>query len=215
MGIFWIINWVLIFFEKFLCRLLTAVVVHVFRDFAVGSHEIDKTSCLQPLTWDPRARYPPWSKPQDGVFWLPVFFTAWRGKYQLKLIFEIRLRKFQHRNHLFFFDFSGFGIIWNQIINDEKIVKMHGEFNFYNINVNKQCILTNFSRNWFFSKTTFSYYFVFRYNANKASEDAIRAYEAKMKPIWDAEKAAKAAKENREGMIKLAREVGVKVPANF
>ena len=57
--------------------------------------------------------------------------------------------------------------------------------------------------------------FVFRYNANKASEDAIRAYEAKMKPIWDAEKAAKAAKENREGMIKLAREVGVKVPANF
>ena len=69
-----------------------------------------------------------------------------------------------------------------------------------------------------FSKMTFSpfsYYLFFRYNANKASEDAIRAYEAKMKPIWDAEKAAKAAKENREGMIKLAREVGVKVPANF
>lgn len=69
----------------------------------------------------------------------------------------------------------------------------------------------------FFTKLNFFKYdiFVFRYNANKASEDAIRAYEAKMKPIWDAEKAAKAAKENREGMIKLAREVGVKVPANF
>lgn len=69
----------------------------------------------------------------------------------------------------------------------------------------------------FFKNDIFSIFllFIFRYNANKASEDAIRAYEAKMKPIWDAEKAAKAAKENREGMIKLAREVGVKVPANF
>ena len=47
--------------------------------------------------------------------------------------------------------------------------------------------------------------FRFQFNANKASEDAIRAYEAKMKPIWDAEKAAKAAKENREGMIKYRR----------
>merc|ERR1712029_932846 len=59
------------------------------------------------------------------------------------------------------------------------------------------------------------FYGMNRYNANKAAEDAIRDYEAKMKPIWDAEKAAKAAKENREGMIKLAREVGVKVPENY
>ena len=32
-----------------------------------------------------------------------------------------------------------------------------------------------------------------------------------MKPIWDAEKAAKAAKENREQMLYLAKETGVKV----
>ena len=36
-----------------------------------------------------------------------------------------------------------------------------------------------------------------------------------MQSIWDAKKAAKAAKENREGMIKLAREVGGKVPENY
>ena len=32
-----------------------------------------------------------------------------------------------------------------------------------------------------------------------------------MKPIWDAEKAEKAAKANRENMLQLAKEVGVKV----
>ena len=36
-----------------------------------------------------------------------------------------------------------------------------------------------------------------------------------MKPIWDAEAAAAKEKANREGMLKLAREVGVKVPANY
>merc|ERR1711868_322160 len=54
-----------------------------------------------------------------------------------------------------------------------------------------------------------------RYNANKATEDAIREHNAKMKPIWDKEAAEKKAVENRQGMIKLAREVGVKVPDNF
>ena len=32
-----------------------------------------------------------------------------------------------------------------------------------------------------------------------------------MKPIWDAEKAEKAAKANRENMLVLAKECGVKV----
>ena len=36
-----------------------------------------------------------------------------------------------------------------------------------------------------------------------------------MKPIWDAEAAAKKQEANRVGMISLAREVGVKVPADF
>ena len=60
-----------------------------------------------------------------------------------------------------------------------------------------------------------NFYYFFRYNANKATEDAIREYNAKMKPIWDKEAAEKKAVENRQGMIKLAREVGVKVPDNF
>lgn len=51
----------------------------------------------------------------------------------------------------------------------------------------------------------------YRYNANKATEDEIRAYNARMKPIWDAEKAQKAAKMNREQLITLAKEAGVKV----
>ena len=45
----------------------------------------------------------------------------------------------------------------------------------------------------------------------KTQEDEIRAYKARMKPIWDAEKAETAAKVNRENMLKLAKEVGVKV----
>ena len=53
--------------------------------------------------------------------------------------------------------------------------------------------------------------FDYRYNELKVQEDEIRAYNAKMKPIWDAEKAEKAAKANRENMLQLAKEVGVKV----
>lgn len=51
----------------------------------------------------------------------------------------------------------------------------------------------------------------FRYNQLLVQEDEIRAYNAKMKPIWDKEKADKAAKLNRENMLALAKEVGVTV----
>merc|ERR1712241_444162 len=54
-----------------------------------------------------------------------------------------------------------------------------------------------------------------RYNVLKAREDEIAAYEARMKPIWEAEKAAAAAKANREQLLILAKEVGQKVPDNF
>merc|ERR1712110_766561 len=54
-----------------------------------------------------------------------------------------------------------------------------------------------------------------RFYVLKAQEDEIAAYEAKMKPIWDAEKAAEKAKANREQLIILARETGTKVPENF
>merc|ERR1711982_90346 len=53
-----------------------------------------------------------------------------------------------------------------------------------------------------------------RYNVLKAREDEIAAYEAKMKPIWDAEKAAKA-KSDRANMIQLAKDTGTPIPANF
>ena len=49
----------------------------------------------------------------------------------------------------------------------------------------------------------------------KAQEDEIAAYEARMKPIWDAEKAAVKAKANREQLIILAKETGTPVPENF
>ena len=50
----------------------------------------------------------------------------------------------------------------------------------------------------------------------KAKEDERRAYEARMKPIWDAEKAKIKAKENREQMIYLAKQAGAKVSfSNF
>jgi len=49
-----------------------------------------------------------------------------------------------------------------------------------------------------------------RYNQLKIQEDEIRAYNAKMKPVWDAEKAEKAAKLNRENMLILAKETGTK-----
>jgi hypothetical protein len=55
----------------------------------------------------------------------------------------------------------------------------------------------------------------FRYNANKNTADGIRNYEARMKPQWDAEKAAKDAKANRDTMIYLANETGTKIPKGF
>merc|ERR1712241_462502 len=54
-----------------------------------------------------------------------------------------------------------------------------------------------------------------RYNQLLAQEDEIRAYNARMKPIWDKEKAEKAAKLNRENMLALAKEVGVTPPPGF
>jgi len=51
----------------------------------------------------------------------------------------------------------------------------------------------------------------FRYAINKAREDEVRAYNAKMKPIWDAEKAAEMVKSNREQLLYLAKETGTKV----
>ena len=73
-----------------------------------------------------------------------------------------------------------------------------------------------------------------RWHANKATEDEHRAYIAKMQPIWDAEKAEKAAKvrllsstsspvidgsfsfqANRENMIYLAKATGTPIPADF
>ena len=38
---------------------------------------------------------------------------------------------------------------------------------------------------------------------------------AKMQPIWDAEKAEKAAKANRENMIYLAKATGTPIPPDF
>ena len=54
-----------------------------------------------------------------------------------------------------------------------------------------------------------------RWQANKATEDEHRAYVAKMQPIWDAEKAAAAAKASRETMIYLANATGTPIPADF
>ena len=73
-----------------------------------------------------------------------------------------------------------------------------------------------------------------RWQENKATEDEHRAYLAKMQPIWDAEKAEKAAKvrlltstalpltdfsflfqANRENMIYLAKATGTPIPADF
>jgi len=54
-----------------------------------------------------------------------------------------------------------------------------------------------------------------RYAINKATEDEVRAYNAKMQPIWDAEKAAKAAAANREQLIYLANATGTPIPEDF
>ena len=53
--------------------------------------------------------------------------------------------------------------------------------------------------------------FCFRYQINKAREDEVRAYNIKMQPIWDAEKAIEQAKANREQLLYLAKETGTKV----
>jgi hypothetical protein len=53
--------------------------------------------------------------------------------------------------------------------------------------------------------------FFSRYSINKTREDEVRAYNEKMKPIWDAEKAAAAAVANREQLLYLAKETGTKV----
>merc|ERR1712154_82287 len=47
---------------------------------------------------------------------------------------------------------------------------------------------------------------VHRYKVNKAAEDEIRAYNARMKPIWDAQAVAEKAKANKEEMEKLAKQ---------
>jgi hypothetical protein len=50
-----------------------------------------------------------------------------------------------------------------------------------------------------------------RYQINKAREEEIRAYNLKMKPVWDAEKAVESAKANREQLLYLAKETRTRV----
>lgn len=64
-----------------------------------------------------------------------------------------------------------------------------------------------FSEFW----TNVKIFLPFRFEKNKIKEDERRAYEAKMQPIWDAEAKAKKDKINRQSMITLAHEAGVKV----
>jgi len=54
-----------------------------------------------------------------------------------------------------------------------------------------------------------------RFAANKAAEDEVRAYNAKMQPIWDAEKKAAAEAANREQLIYLANATGTPIPEGF
>ncbi len=56
-------------------------------------------------------------------------------------------------------------------------------------------------------------YFVFspRYNKNRAAEEEVRDYNNRMQPVWDAEKAMKAAKANRKELLYLAKETGTPV----
>ena len=54
-----------------------------------------------------------------------------------------------------------------------------------------------------------------RWKVNKAKEDEVRAYNTRMQPVWDAEKAMQQAKQNREQLIYLAKETGVEVPKDF
>uniref|UniRef100_A0A0K2TWE1 ATP synthase F(0) complex subunit e, mitochondrial n=1 Tax=Lepeophtheirus salmonis TaxID=72036 RepID=A0A0K2TWE1_LEPSM len=59
------------------------------------------------------------------------------------------------------------------------------------------------------------YWGIKRYNVHKATEDEIRAYNARMKPVWDLEKAQMKAKSNREQLLILAKETGVVPPPEF
>merc|ERR1712142_717483 len=59
------------------------------------------------------------------------------------------------------------------------------------------------------------YWGVHRRQVNLAKADEERAYKARMQPVWDAEAAMKKAKDNREGMLYLAKETGVPVPKDF
>ena len=54
----------------------------------------------------------------------------------------------------------------------------------------------------------------FRWQKNHATEEEIRAYNSRMQPVWDAERAQEKAKANREELIRLAKETGVKVSRN-
>jgi hypothetical protein len=58
---------------------------------------------------------------------------------------------------------------------------------------------------------TSSSLFHFRFNVNQIKENEIRNYNARMQPIWDAQKATEKAKRNREELIQLARETGTPV----
>eukprot|EP00095_Tigriopus_kingsejongensis_P010974 maker-scaffold270_size230592-snap-gene-1.26 protein:Tk10974 transcript:maker-scaffold270_size230592-snap-gene-1.26-mRNA-1 annotation:"atp synthase e chain" len=54
-----------------------------------------------------------------------------------------------------------------------------------------------------------------RYEIHSKTETELRAYNARMQPIWDSEQAVVKAKANRAELLYLAKETGVKVPANF
>jgi hypothetical protein len=54
-----------------------------------------------------------------------------------------------------------------------------------------------------------------RYNQLLVQEDELRDYNAKMKPVWDAQKAEIAAKANRINMLTLAKECGVTPKPDF
>lgn len=55
----------------------------------------------------------------------------------------------------------------------------------------------------------------YRFKANKSTEDAWRMEEVDRKVIRDAQKAEQKQRLNREELLYLAKEVGVKVPPNF
>ncbi|KAI9564640.1 hypothetical protein GHT06_008381 [Daphnia sinensis] len=54
-----------------------------------------------------------------------------------------------------------------------------------------------------------------RFRVNKAKEDAWRVEEAERKVVRDAQKAEEKLRLNREELLYLANQAGVKVPPNF